>query len=185
MAELGLAEKVVRLNEALDAADIPHAFGGALALAYYAEPRATIDIDVNLFVDPQRYREVLDVLVPLGVDRAPAESTVLRDGQGRLWWGRNPVDLFFAYHGLHDAMRERARVVPFGDDEIPILAPEHLLTAKVLFNRKRDWLDIEQMLVTVPGLDMTEAWRWLNEFLPADDERLAHLRQVEADLRGS
>ena len=43
MAELGLAEKVVRLHEALDAAGIPHAFGGALALAYYAEFTQEID----------------------------------------------------------------------------------------------------------------------------------------------
>jgi len=182
VAELGLAEKVVRLDQALDAAGIGHAFGGALALAYYAEPRATIDIDVNLFVDPQQYREVLAVLEPLGIDRAPAEKTVLRDGQGRLWWGRNPVDLFFAYHGLHDAMRQRMRAVPFGNDEIPIIAPQHLLTAKVLFNRAKDWLDIEQMLVTVPAIDMDEVWRWLREMLSPDDERLEHLRRVQRDL---
>jgi hypothetical protein len=185
MADLGLAEKVVLLHQALDAAGIAHAFGGALALAYYAEPRATIDIDVNLFVDPSRYTDVLAVLEPLGVGGAPAEATVLDDGQGRLWWGRNPVDLFFAYHGIHDAMRGRARVVPFGDDQIPIIAPEHLLTAKVLFNRKKDWLDIEQMLVTVPALDMAEAWRWLEDFLPPDDDRVVHLRQVQRELLGS
>src|SRR5205085_11817026 len=34
VAELGLAEKVVRRHEALDGAGIPHAFGGALAPAY-------------------------------------------------------------------------------------------------------------------------------------------------------
>jgi hypothetical protein len=185
MAELGLAEKVVLLHQALDAAGIAHAFGGALALAYYAEPRATIDIDVNLFVDPGRYREVLAVLEPLGIGRSPAEETVLADGQGRLWWGRNPVDLFFAYHGIHDAMRDRARMVPFGDDQLPIIAPEHLLTAKVIFNRRKDWLDIEQMLATVPAVDLAEAWRWLEELLPPDDERLEHLCQVERDLLGS
>ena len=37
MAEPGLADKVVRVHDALDAAPITHAFGGALALAYYAE----------------------------------------------------------------------------------------------------------------------------------------------------
>ena len=185
MADLGLADKVVVLHQALDAAGIAHAFGGALALAYYAEPRATIDIDVNLFVDPSRYGDVLGVLEPLGIGQAPAEDAVLAEGQGRLWWGRNPVDLFFAYHGVHEAMRERARVVPFGDSDIPIIAPEHLLTAKVLFNRTKDWVDIEQMLVTVPALDMAEAWLWLHEFLPPDDERLEHLEQVQRDLLAS
>ena len=120
----------------------------------------------------------------MGLDRPPADDAVLRDGQGRLWWGRNPVDLFFAYHPLHDAMRERIRRVPFGDDEIPILAGEHLLTAKVLFDRPKDWIDIEQMLVLQPTLDTAEAHRWLDGYLPSDDQRLDHLRRLERDLLG-
>jgi hypothetical protein len=171
VTEPGLADKVVDLHNALDHAGIAHAFGGALALAYYAEPRATVDIDVNLFVDPAEYPAVLDVLKPMRITRAPAESTVTRDGQCRLWWGRNPVDLFFAYDDVHDAMRDRARVVPFGDTRIPILAPEHLMVAKVVFNRAKDWLDIEQMLVATPSLDVAEIDRWLDHLVGPDDER--------------
>src|SRR3954471_3080600 len=115
MAELGLADKEVALHKAFEEAGIAHAFGGALALAYYAEPRVTVDIDINVFVAPSRFSVVLGVLEGLGIGRAPAESSVLRDGQGRVWWGRNPVDLFFAYHPLHDAMRAATRSVPFGD----------------------------------------------------------------------
>ncbi len=184
MAELGLADKVVRLHEVLDAAGIPHAFGGALALAYYAEPRVTVDIDVNLFVEPSRFADVLAVLTGLGVTRAPSESAVLRHGQGRVWWGRNPVDLFFAYHPLHDAMRAAARTVPFGDDAIPVLAPEHLLVAKALFDRRKDWLDIEQMLVAQPAIDLDEVHRWLHELTGDDDQRMQHLRSIERELLG-
>ena len=43
-----LDEKIVAIGRALEAADIPHAFGGAQALAYYATPRATHDIDLNV-----------------------------------------------------------------------------------------------------------------------------------------
>ena len=41
-----LPKKVVSLARALEESELPYAFGGALALAYYAEPRATVDIDV-------------------------------------------------------------------------------------------------------------------------------------------
>ena len=181
-AEPGLAEKVARLHETLDAAGIAHAFGGALALAYYAEPRVTVDIDVNVFVEPSHYAEVLAVLEPLGIDRAPSEANIMRDRQGRLWWGRNPVDLFFAYDPIHDAMRRAARTVPFGRDGIPILAPEHLLVAKAVFNRAKDWLDIEQMLLAVPALDLAEIDRWLEHLLGAEDGRTERLRQMEAEL---
>ena len=43
-------EKIVAIEGALALADIPHAFGGANALAYYGTPRATADIDLNVFV---------------------------------------------------------------------------------------------------------------------------------------
>ena len=170
-ADLGLADKVVVLHRALEQADIAHAFGGALALAYYAEPRATIDIDVNLFVEPAAYGGVLAIVGPLGVTRAPPAAEVERDGQCRLWWGRNPLDLFFAYDDVHRAMRDGRRVVPFGDDDIPIIAPEHLAVAKIVFNRTKDWLDIEQMLIAVPGLDLGEISRWLDHIVGLDDER--------------
>ncbi len=39
MNELRLDQKVESLHHALQKAGISHAFGGAIALAYYAEPR--------------------------------------------------------------------------------------------------------------------------------------------------
>jgi hypothetical protein len=62
-----LAEQIVAVDEALTAAEVPHAFGGALALAYHiAEPRATVDIDVNIWVDVDRATQVMRSL-PGGV----------------------------------------------------------------------------------------------------------------------
>ena len=52
-----LPEKVLLLEEGFAGRGIPHAFGGALALAYYATPRATVDIDVNVFVPVARADE--------------------------------------------------------------------------------------------------------------------------------
>jgi len=46
-----LAQQLLTIHAALMAAGIPHAFGGAIALAYCTgEPRATIDLDINVFV---------------------------------------------------------------------------------------------------------------------------------------
>ena len=66
---LTLAQRVLAIESSLS--DLPHAFGGALALAYYAEPRATIDIDLNVFVPTDRFAEVAGPLVRLG---APADD---------------------------------------------------------------------------------------------------------------
>ncbi len=178
MSEPSLPEKIVAIHEGLREAKVPHAFGGALALAYYAEPRATIDVDLNLFVAPSTYPDIERELAKIGVGDGAQPEVVERDGQCRLHWGTTPIDLFFAYDALHDAMRRAIRSEPFGETRIPVLAPEHLLVCKAIFNRPKDWLDIEQMLVCVEGLDVTEVRAWLDRIVGADDPRREHFDGV-------
>ena len=174
MSEPSLSDKVVQLHQALAGNAVPHAFGGALALAYYAEPRATIDVDVNIFLPPGEHRAVAAALAPLGFDTSLPRVDL--DGQGRLRWGRTPVDLFYSYLPFHEAMRDAVRVEPFGDATIPILAPEHLLVCKVSFDRPKDWLDIDEMVAGNAALDWTEIDRWTSAILGATDPRLERLR---------
>ena len=179
--EPALDEKIVLVHNALDAAGVPHAFGGALALAYYAEPRATIDVDVNVFVPPRRAGRTFDTLAGLGamVDRPALLAKTRRDGQARVRWGRTPLDLFFAYDPFHDACHAARRSVPFGDARIPILAPEHLMVCKAVFARRKDWLDIEQILfITARDLDVAEVRMWTERILGADDRRTRHLARL-------
>jgi hypothetical protein len=153
---------------------VPHAFGGAIALAYYAEPRATIDIDVNLFVGVDRYREVAARLARLGIeaDRPEIVDQVLRNGQGRVLWDGTPVDLFFRYDPFHDAAAAARIKVPFGDTTIPILSATHLIVCKVVFNRAKDWVDIDAMLVSDDvQLDVAEVTRWVGRIAGDTDPR--------------
>src|SRR5262245_29500700 len=90
---VSLPDKVLAIHKSLRAARIPHAIGGALALAYYAEPRTTIDVDVNVFVPTGQWATVRQALTPLGIAVDVEESELERDGQVRLWWDQNPVDL--------------------------------------------------------------------------------------------
>ena len=51
MAELQTAPEIARaIADALEERGIGYAIGGAIALGYYAVPRATVDVDVNVFV---------------------------------------------------------------------------------------------------------------------------------------
>jgi hypothetical protein len=120
-------EKIVALEQALERAGIPHAFGGANAFAYYGIPRATADIDLNVFVPTSRAREVLAVLGALGVSTSdPAlVERIDRDGQARVFWEKTPIDLFFSYDALHDSSMERRRAVDFGGDTIHVLSAGH------------------------------------------------------------
>lgn len=178
-----LPDKVIAIHEALRTARIPHAIGGALALAYYAEPRATIDIDLNIFVAPKRWLGVVDVLAEIGIEADDLDSSALeRDGQCRLWWGRNPVDLFFAYDPIHREMRMAARRVPFDGTMLPILAPEHLAVCKAMFDRRKDWLDIEKMLLATDDLDLSAVEGWLSRMVGEHDSRLDRLEKLKSEL---
>jgi hypothetical protein len=177
-----LPDKVTLIHHALDGAKIPHAIGGALALAYYAEPRATIDVDINVFVPTDRWPEICDALAPLGIDVEVEIEDLNRDGQVRLWWDRNPVDLFFSYDPFHDAMQRGARKVPFNEETIPILSPEHLTVCKAMFDRPKDWLDIEQILVATNPLDVEEIEDWLKRMVGKDNPRMTRLAEVKAGL---
>lgn len=185
MAELSLPEKVIAVDRALGEGRLPHAFGGALALAYYAEPRVTIDIDINVFAPPEKIDEVNLALTPLGVEALESDEdrfALERDGQCRIWWGITALDLFFANGELHEAMRNAARRVPFGEDQIEVLSPEHLVVCKACFDRPKDWIDIEQVLVATDPFDVAEVDRWLGR-LGEDDARKRRFDGLVLELR--
>ncbi|MBA2324721.1 MAG: hypothetical protein H0V92_12160 [Pseudonocardiales bacterium] len=173
-----MVEKVLVLHDALDDGQVPHAFGGALALALHVEqPRGTADIDVNISVPTERASEVLGVL-PAGITQGAASvQTIERDGQVRLWWGRTPVDLFFPQHLLHQVVAGRTLSMPIGGTTVPVLSATDLTIFKALFDRTKDWADIEEM-VGFGSPDIPEALAWLEEIVGADDPRVAKLRGV-------
>jgi hypothetical protein len=175
-----LVDKIIALADALTAARIPHAFGGALALAYATEePRGTRDVDVNLFVAPAAAEHAFDGL-PGGVRWSAADiAAVERDEQVRLWWDDTPVDVFFAAHDFHHAADRRARVVDLVGHPIRVLAPTDLATFKVLFDRTKDWADIEAMLES-GTLDLDTVIEEVERLLGPDTrvERLRALRDA-------
>lgn len=157
---LSLTGKVVGLHRSLAGASLPHAFGGALALAFCThDPRATHDIDVNIFVGTTRIGEVLAALPADVVVEEAGRQLLARDGQARLWWDGTPIDVFLSSHPFHDQAQERCRTVRFADaDELPVLSCDDLAVFKAFFARPKDAVDISAM-VEAGALDT----RWVLE----------------------
>ncbi|MFA5785753.1 MAG: hypothetical protein WDA71_02025 [Actinomycetota bacterium] len=171
---LALDDKVAEVARAFRAARIPYAFGGALALAYYGEPRGTVDIDVNVFVSSRQAGRVLDRLERIGcaVDRAALRDRIEQDGQARVFWDTTPLDLFFSVDAFHESCARRARDVPFGPNSIRVLSAEDLAVFKAIFNRRKDWIDIEQILfAAAPTFDTGYVRAWLDRIVGPDDAR--------------
>ncbi len=172
---LSIVEKIVGIHRSFGDGALPHAFGGALALAWCtAQARGTVDIDVNVFVDVTRSSDVVDAL-PLAVTRSDADRLTLeRDGQVRLWWDRTPVDVFLNTSEFHEQVAMRARIERFGNADIPFLACSDLAVFKAFFNRTKDWADIEAM-IEAGSLDIDRVIGTLVRYLGVDDERVTRL----------
>ena len=171
----GLPDKIVAVHRALAAADIPHAFGGALALAWCTErARGTIDIDINVFAGVDRIDDLLAALPDGVVWTAEDRHLLERDGQVRIWWETTPLDIFMNTTEFHVQAAGRARQEDFAGVEIPFLACSDVAVFKAFFNRTKDWADLEEMQAA-GTLDLDRVVGVLVRYLGADDERITHL----------
>lgn len=178
-----LLQRLQALHEGLADAGIDHAVGGAIALAVHVlEPRFTSDIDLNVTVDAQRPQALLAAMPAGVVIGEDAPSVLAREGQIRLGWPSpdTPVDLFLPQHPVyHHLVVDRAQEVDFLGAGIKVLTATDLMVFKALFNRSKDWVDIESLLEAGAG-DVPEALGWLDEFLGAGEPRTMRLRTLAA-----
>lgn len=175
---IGIPEKMLALHEQLRSAAIPHAFGGALALAWCTQQaRGTIDLDLNVFVGPEQSDELLTALPTSVVVRDEDRVLLSRDGQARLHWGTTPVDVFLNTTGFHERVASRIRWEPFGGGVLPFLACQDLAVFKAFFDRTKDWADLEAMR-DAGTLDVAAVAGVLAEHLGPADPRIERLTRV-------
>jgi hypothetical protein len=61
---------------------------------------------------------------------------------------------------------------------MPILAPEDLIICKAVFDRPKDWLDIEEMLLWGTEVDSARALGWVGDILGRQSGQYARLNQL-------
>ena len=173
MAEGTACSVARRLADVLEARDIPYAIGGALALGYYAEPRGTVDVDINIFVTPP---DAIDALlrtlgeVGFQVERPDTVvKTATEDGQFRGRIDGVRVDVFVPAIDYYASLRQRRRRVPFGGGNVWVLGPEDLAVLKLMFFRPKDVADLYALARGYEQLD-AEAVRAQVAALVGDDD---------------
>ncbi|HVE46659.1 MAG TPA: hypothetical protein VNA57_07930 [Acidimicrobiales bacterium] len=179
---MSVAGLVVALHDHFAGRRVPHAFGGALALNYYAEPRGTIDVDVNLFVPLDDAPAVIENLSPLGLRPDPDDTTRAPVAGMRLLGHHGEVaDLFFSVDEHYAEVARRVRRFPFGSPprRLPFLSAEDLVVFKLSFNRDKDWVDIRQLFVAGTSIDLDYVERQVIALRgPTMHPRVARLRAM-------
>jgi hypothetical protein len=173
-----LAQRLLDIHDALSHGDLPHAFGGAIALAYCTEePRGTRDLDVNVFVDPGRAKDVVRALPDIVTATDTDTRALEQEGQVRLWWEDTPIDLFLDIHSFHDEVAQGVRLVPFEGRMIPVLDCTALAVFKALFDRTKDWADIEEM-AAASALDLPRATALVERLVGSDSSAARRLESL-------
>ncbi len=169
-------EAGIVIARTLEAHGISYALGGALAYGQYGIPRATNDVDVNVFVRMPELGTVLAALRSLAieVDDATAHEAATRDGLIVLRFGDYRLDVFTPSIDFSwEAERTRVRHVVDGVG-VWFLSVEALCVFKLLFFRGKDVVDLER-LVAVQGTAIDAAYvrAHIVAMLGDDDPRVA------------
>lgn len=173
-----LVEKLFAIHDSLTEASISHAFGGAIALAYCTEePRGTRDLDVNIFIDASKAAQTL-ARMPKGVTVAAEDiAKVERDGQARLDWDGTPIDVFLNNLPLHQAVAAAVVWVPLAGRDVPVLDCASLAIFKALFDRTKDWADLEAIAQATPE-DIDAAAATISELVGKEDPAVQRLESL-------
>lgn len=180
---------VVEIHRTLARAGLSHAFGGALALAYVAEPRGTVDVDVNVFTPVDDLDTVLGVFgeIDLRPEEDRARWVPIAGIRLRRQDGPYPVDLFASLDDRYAEIEARTVIHPFGPDNlgVPFLSPEDLAVFKLSFGREKDWVDLRSIASSQSDLDADYVERQLVGLRgPGMYPRLTRFRRLLREERG-
>lgn len=181
-------EAGIRVARVLEDHGVPYALGGALAYGQYGIPRATNDVDVNVFVGPDRLGDVFAALRALGivVEEDAARAANAAEGMIVLRYGLFRLDLFtpsidFAW----EAGRTRVQH-PVDDVRVWFLSVEALCVFKLLFFRAKDLVDLERLIaVQRTGIDGAYVRAHIVAMMGPDDPRVARWDALWRDHGGA
>ena len=179
------ADVAKRLAELLDARKQEYALGGAIALGYWGVPRGTVDVDVTIYLAPDQPSECVWLLQEIGCEFSSASATEsLREhGFCRVAFAGLQVDVFLPTIPFYAAAKERRKLVDLGGRPILVWDAETLTVFKMMFFRRKDLADAEQVLRT-QGRDLDRAWIWeqLASMYGPRDPRLAAWDDLTQDV---
>ncbi len=137
-------EALVTLARMLDELEIPYMVIGGHANALWGEPRATLDIDITIWLSEARITELVEHLTPSFSARVKNPESFVKET--RVLPVQTPeglgADLIFGLLPFEERAIQRARPVAVGGQEVRFCTAEDLVLLKIVSTRERDHADI-------------------------------------------
>lgn len=166
-------EAALTLAETLERHAMPYCLGGAIAYGQYGIPRATKDVDINVFLEPDALTPLIVILQDLGL-RFPADPAgdAAREGLVVAHWNGYRIDIFTPSIPFSREAERTKTYFQFDDRGAWFLAVEALCVFKLLFFRGKDLVDLERLLAVMgPQIDIAYVRHHIADMMGETDER--------------
>jgi len=177
-------EVAKKLALSLDDRGQEYAIGGAIALGFWGAVRGTVDVDLTIFLSPDHPSECVALLQDIGcsVSSTSAIQTLLEYGYCRVLLEGIPVDVFLPTVEFYEAARQRKQRVLIDEQPIEIWDAETLAVFKLMFFRRKDIADLEQILANQRDtLDRDWITRHVEAIFGRRDPRVTQWRELIDD----
>lgn len=171
----------------LERLGLDYAVIGGIAVRAYAIPRPTFDIDFTLAIPRERLPELFREVEKHGYSVPDSYQTGWVDTVAKMplvkvrchLQGHGvDVDMFLAENAFQQEILKRRQWVQTPDGDIWLASPEDVVLLKLLANRGRDAVDVNDILFTQGELDRDYMQHWA-QWLDVSDRLEDALREYE------
>jgi hypothetical protein len=181
----GAVETAKQIAAALDRVGCEYALGGAIALGFWTAPRGTLDVDVTLFLPPEKPSQCVRVLQQIGceVTAADALESLTKHGFCQVALLGRRIDVFLPLLPFYEEARRRRKQVVLSDQPVMIWDAESLCVFKMMFFRRKDIADVEQILrAQEKELDRNWILERLEELYSVRDSRISQWQELVKEV---
>jgi len=173
-------DAALHLGDHMSAAGVSYAIGGALAYGWWAVPRATMDVDINLFVEDQLLDAALDALSAAGVEFVRPAARAEHEARGMFTAMLGPfrIDVFTPSIPFSMEAARTKVLIHIEGRPLRVLSAEAICVFKMLFFRPKDLADLERLVSLRADLDGAYVRKWLVDMMGEDDVRVQRWDEV-------
>lgn len=140
----------VEIQEFVQSRTWPYAVIGGIALARWAEPRTTLDVDLSLLTGFGNEEVFIEPLLTSFKSRVPNAKEFALQNRVLLLESANGIGLDIALGGLPFEQRMVARSTDYDFGEgctLRTVSAEDMVILKTFAGRSKDWADVENILI--------------------------------------
>jgi hypothetical protein len=142
-----LESALVEVASLLEEIGLPYMLIGGLAVALWGEPRATLDVDVSVWVEPQHFDQTVQTIAGRFRTMSSALEFARRTRVLPVVTSQGiRADIVFSALDEERRMMGRAVVKRVGTANVPCASVEDLIWMKLISERPKDQQDARQLI---------------------------------------